>query len=92
MAFRDTGDFTDHIVAQLLEAAGVQSDFDGALPKGVSANSRTDGERVFVFLQNNTYEPQQTQTGKNWKNLETGETVTGQIDLQPLETRILVGE
>ena len=89
-AFRDTGEFTDRIVAEMLQRAGVASDFDGVLPCGVSAHSRTDGERVYVFLQNFTYEPRSVQTETVWTDLETQKTVTDTIEMQPLQTLILV--
>jgi len=90
VAFRDTGDFTDRLVAQVLEKAGITSEFDGKLPYGVTAHSRADTGKTYVFLQNYTYEPQSVQTGITWTDVETGETVSGTMQLQPLQTRILV--
>ena len=90
VAFRDTGDFSHHLVAEILQKAGICSDFDGTLPCGVTAHSRTDGENTYVFLQNFTYEPQTVTTSHCWQDHETGSSVSGAIQLQPLQTMILV--
>ena len=90
VAFRDTGDFAKRIVEEVLAKAGVTSDFDGTLPYGVTAHSRTDGEKTYIFLQNYTYEPQTATTSTLWNDFESNETVTEAIRLQPLQTRILV--
>jgi beta-galactosidase len=89
LAFRDTGDFTDRITGLLLEERGIVSDFDGALPYGVTAPSRTDGETVYVFLQNFTAQPQETETSRVWRTVEDGEPVSGRIALAPYGTLIL---
>ncbi len=89
LAFRDTGDFTDRITGLLLEERGIVSDFDGALPYGVTAHSRTDGETVYVFLQNFTAQPQETETSRVWRTVEDGEPVSGRIALAPYGTLIL---
>ena len=47
-------DFADKITGMLLDECGIASDFDGELPFGVTAHSRTDEESVYVFLQNYT--------------------------------------
>ena len=90
-AFRDTGDFTDAMMEKLIDELGITSDFDGALPYGVSAHSRTDGESVFVFLQNFTTTPVTVTTAKNWVTAEKNAPVTGDIALAPYETVILKG-
>ena len=89
VAFRDTGAFAKIIVEAVLQKAGITSDFDGALPCGVTAHSRTDGEHTYVFLQNFTYEPQCVPTAATWTDFETGNSLTGPISLQPLQTLIL---
>ena len=91
-AFRDTGDFTDAMMEKLMGELGIASDFDGALPYGVSAHSRTDGESVFVFLQNFNTAPVTVTTAKNWVTVEKNTPVTGDIALAPYETVILKGD
>jgi beta-galactosidase len=90
VAFRDTGDFAPVILDEILQKAAITSDFDGTLPQGVSAHSRTDAERTFVFLQNFNYETQCVQIPTSWKNFETGEIYKEHIALDPLQTLILV--
>ena len=89
MAFRPEQDFLDKITGQLLEECGITSDFDGELPYGMSAHSRTDGETVYVFLQNFSTVPLTTETACQWITADTQEQITGQIVLAPYETRIL---
>ena len=91
-AFRDTGDFTDAMMEKLLNDLNITSDFDGALPHGVTAHSRTDGENVFVFLQNFNTEAANVSTATAWQTVENGSTVCGAITLKPYETLILKKE
>lgn len=87
VAFRDKGDFTDKIVEKLLADEGVRASFDEKLPYGVTAHSRTDGEKVCVFLQNFSHSNKTVKTRQVWTNIETGETVgSAGILLKPLET------
>jgi len=89
IAFRDTGDFTDAMMEDLIHELGITSDFDGELPHGVTAHSRTDGESVFVFLQNFNSHAVTVPTAKQWATAEGGISVSGTIPLKPYETVIL---
>lgn len=89
IAFRDEGDFTDKLISKLLDASKITSDFDGELVYGVTAHSRTDGETIFVFLQNFSSDTKGTHTEREWVTADTGERVSGKISLQPYETLIL---
>lgn len=89
VAFRDGGDFTDALTARLLAECGIASDFDGKLPYGVTAHSRTDGENLYVFLQNFSTHPQKTSTKYVWTCADTGKSVAGDLVLAPYETLIL---
>ena len=89
VAFRDEGDYTDALTERMLNECGIISDFDGALSLGLTAHSRTDGENVFVFLENYSTNELSTATAKEWVNVETEEKVTGQITLKPYQTVIL---
>ena len=89
IACRDTGDLTDDLTARILSDLGICSDFDGALSEGLSAHSRTDGEALFVFLENHSAESRSTNTARAWTNVETGAPITGKIDLSPYEVLIL---
>ena len=89
MAFRPEKDFTDKITEFLLDECGIVSDFDGDLPYGMTAHSRTDGENVYVFLQNYSAKPLATSTKYNWISADDKKKISGDIELAPYETLIL---
>ncbi len=89
IAFRDTGAYADALIEKLLQECAIASDFDGALPEGVTAHSRTDGENTFVFLQNVLNVPVSLQTRNVWTELLSGEPIQGSFTVQPYETLIL---
>lgn len=88
-AFRDEGDFTDAMMVKLMSDLGITPDFDGPLPHGVTAHSRTDGENTFVFLQNFNNAPVTVSTAEKWATVEKNAPVSGDIALNPYETVIL---
>ena len=51
-AFRDDGAFADMLVSRLPKGCGISGAFDGELPEGVTAHSRTDGENTFSEVLN----------------------------------------
>jgi beta-galactosidase len=55
-ACRDTGSLKDRVISALLDSLGICSPAEG-LGHGVTAHSRTDGERIYLFLEN--YDPEQ---------------------------------
>lgn len=89
IAFRDSGDFTDVVTGRLLTECGVTSDFDGELPYGLTAHSRTDGENLYVFLQNFSTKPLTTSTAYTWVTVDGERPVGGEITLDSYETLIL---
>lgn len=89
LAFRDEGDYTDKLINDILAELGISSDFDGTLPCGVTSHSRTDGENMYVFLENYTKKEQSINTALCWTDVETGENLTGSITLPPYGVLIL---
>ncbi len=89
VAFRDYGGFTKKVVYDILAEAGIESKFDGELKRGVTAHSRTDGENVYVFLENYTSEDFETETAINWTEVDTGKSLTGKFTLPAYGTLIL---
>ncbi len=89
LAFRDTGDFTQRITDRILEECDLRSDFDGELPHGVTAHSRTDGDTLFVFLENYNAKSVKIATKLPWHTLEDGREIVGDIELAPFEVMIL---
>ncbi len=90
IAFRDRGDYTDEMVAQVLAERGIVCDFDGALCDGVTAHSRTDGETVYIFLENYAPTAQEVAIPTAWRDLETGALYESAISLAPNETKIII--
>ncbi len=89
VAFRDDTEYSNMLLDKLVANANILSDFDGELPEGVTAHSRTDGKQIFVFLQNFTKCEKNTATEYQWKTVEDGEAVSGNIVLKPYETLII---
>ena len=82
-AFRDTGEFTDKAIADILAELGISSTLPNLPIDGVTAHSRTDGENGYLFVENYTAERvEKISLGKEYVNLETSEKVSV-IDLQP---------
>ena len=89
VAFRDDGSFTKQMINDILDEVGVSSEFDGALKRGVTAHSRTDGENTYVFLENYTPDDFETETAISWIEVDTGKTLTGKFTLSGYGTLIL---
>ena len=89
VAFRDEGDLAEKLVESILRERGITSAFDGALPYGVTAHSRTDGENEYVFLENFSHSAHTLTTALPWQTVEDGAPVSGTLSLAPLETKIL---
>ena len=56
-ACRDTGALKDSIFEKLLEELDLTGPLEGPIPHGVTAQTRTDGEHSYVFLQNYSPDP-----------------------------------
>lgn len=89
VAFRDNGDFCDSLINKILSQNKINSSFDGALPYGITAHSRTDGNNDFVFLENFNNSIVELTTQKIWTNFDNGDTVQDSFELQPYQTLIL---
>ena len=89
VAFRDDGGFTNRMVNEILDELNIKSEFDGALKRGVTAHSRTDGVNTYVFLENYTPEDFETETSINWIEVDTGRAITGKFTLPAYGTIII---
>jgi beta-galactosidase len=89
VAFRDCGDFSDEIVSRILAQQSITSDFDGVLCEGVTAHSRTDGEKVYIFLENFAPEAKAVAIPTAWRDFENGTVYEKKITLAANETKIL---
>ena len=81
--------FQTSIAANAIASFVQRRSFDGELPFGVTAHSRTDEESVYVFLQNYTTREQKTDTSHRWITADDKREVSGEIILKPFETLIL---
>ena len=77
------------LVSRLLKECGISGAFDGELPEGVTAHSRTDGDGTYVFIQNFTTEEKTVKTEYRWINAENGTALSDSISIRAYETLIL---
>lgn len=91
-AFRDDGAFSDMLISRLLCECEIKGAFDGVLPDGVTAHSRTDGENTYIFLQNFTTSEKTVKTDTDYLNAESGEKICGDLILAAYETVVLKEE
>ena len=89
-AFRDDGTFADMLVSRLLKECGISGAFDGELPEGVTAHSRTDEDGTYVFIQNFTTEEKTVKTEYRWINAENGHSIKDKLTVSSYQTLILL--
>jgi len=90
-ACRDTGALKDRIFGQLLDELELTGPLEGQIPHDVTAQTRTDGEHTYVFLQNYSPAPSGKVTLRRpMTDLLTGETLSG-TTLEPWGLRVLKG-
>ncbi|MDN5276644.1 MAG: beta-galactosidase [Clostridiales bacterium] len=90
IAFRNNGDFLTDFYGALIKELNLKRAVDTELPQGVTAQMRTDGERVFVFILNFVPEERQVDLKEmRFKDMITGEDVTGRVSLPPYGVKIL---
>ncbi len=71
----------DFYTALMLELK-LEKNLDIYLPEGVTVQRRTDGEKDYLFIMNFSSEPNTLELdGQKLKNLETGEDITGEVEL-----------
>ena len=89
-ACRDSGELTDRLVQRLLENCGICGNVAGSkLPHGVTAHSRTDGERTYVFVENySAAETAQVQLHGEMEDMLTGERLAA-VELPPYSFAVL---
>ena len=88
-ACRDTGSLKDKVFGKLLQELELTGPLEGDIPHSVTAQTRTDGENTYVFLQNYSPAPSGAVTLRQpMTDLITGETVK-ETALEPYGFRIL---
>lgn len=82
--------FYDAFYGGLVKEAGVLRSLDAELPKGVTAQLRTDGEHEYVFLLNFSGRTEKVELGgEAFTDAESGEAVSGSLELPLYGVRIL---
>lgn len=80
--------FLDDFAAYLTRSLGLRPSLEARLPEGVSATRRS-GERDAIFVQNFTPTVQTLALQRAYTDWESGEAVTGTLELGAYEVRIL---
>jgi beta-galactosidase len=90
IASRNDGRFLDEFYGALSAKLGLLRTLEADLPKGVSAQLRTDGEQRFAFLMNFNTCPAGVNLGvRSYCDLLTGTEVSGEIEMEPYGVMVL---
>ena len=83
-------DFNNDFYSKLINDLKIKSVIDGILPKGVTAQMRSNGENKYTFVMNFTEDEKLVSLGKEeYMDMLSGEKVTKDISLSKYGIRIL---
>jgi beta-galactosidase len=88
LACRAEERFLEDFYAGLESSLGLRRALAGDLPRGVTAQVRSDGKRDFVFVLNFTREAQEIAVGEGVKDVLAGGAVTDPVRLEPYGVRV----
>ncbi|WP_160692174.1 beta-galactosidase [Clostridium sp. C2-6-12] len=90
IAARTEEDFNNDFYSKLIKDLNIKSVIDGELPKGVTAQKRSNGENNFTFVMNFTEEEKIVSLGnKEYVDMLSGEKVSKEIKLDKYGIKIL---
>lgn len=89
VSFFDDGIFADDIIGKIISDINVKPCFDGELPNGVTAHTRTDGVNTYLFLENYNYFEVTIHTDDTYKDVENEKKVEKEFCLAPTSSMIL---
>jgi beta-galactosidase len=90
VAARTGEDFNNDFYSKLIKELGIKSVIDGTLPKGVTAQKRSNGENKFTFVMNFTEEEKTVSLGnEEYVDMLSGEKVSEEICLNKYGIKIL---
>lgn len=90
MASRNDERFLSDFYGKLAEELNLRQALPVELPEGVTAQVREGGDQQFVFVMNFNSEPATVSLAQNtYRDVDTGETVSGQVELPAYGVRIL---
>ncbi len=75
-AFRDDGSFRAAMLGDILNALDIHGEISQPMPEGVTNITRTDGENIYLFVQNFTENPVQIKLDYTYADMESGSLVT----------------
>ena len=91
-AFRDTGDFADRAISEILEETGIHPALPCLPLQGVTAHKRYCGENEYLFVENyNAYAAENIALGEKRVDMLSQKTVDT-IDLQPYSIVVLINK
>lgn len=91
IAFRDDGRFVDALYESLIKKLNITLNVNGTLPEGVSAHTRMDGEKNYLFIENyNEYDVSVNVNGNdNYIDMDTGLKITNNVHMKPYSVKVL---
>ncbi|WP_044477156.1 beta-galactosidase [Paenibacillus antibioticophila] len=89
IASRNEARFHDDFYARLMKELNMAPPHAIQFPKGVSVQARTDGETDYIFVMNFTEERQTVKLDQDYRNLDSGHSIRGNVELQPYGVLIL---
>lgn len=90
IASRNNSSFHQAFYSNLAKQLGLKKALDGSLPKGVSAQVRTDGEKEFIFLMNFSNQTKSVDLADNrYQDLLNDQELTGIVTLDGFSVKIL---
>lgn len=91
IASRNELNFLRGFYGTLIADLSLARTLDTELPKGVTAQVRTDGETKYIFLMNFNDRQERVDLGSSYTNLLTGETPGKQVTLERYGVMVLKG-
>jgi beta-galactosidase len=91
LACRLGDDFNDDFYGRLIDELGLHRNLGVALPQGVTAQRRTDGEREWIFVLSFVKQPHEISLGERcYSDALSGERLAGTLKLPGYGYRVLV--
>lgn len=89
VAFRDEGEFTTDFVNHIIEECNITKALETTLPDGVTAQTRSDEENSFIFLQNYNGKDVDIDLNGPYYDMVAEKEISGVITLEGYSIKIL---
>lgn len=90
IASRNEDNFLADFYQQIIDKLEIDPALDTALPQGVTAQLRSDGDKNYIFLMNFTNEKKDIKIDKQYHSLISGQEITDYIELEPYGIEVIV--